>query len=63
MHAGGRGDYGGEKRNVLIASVLLPIAVNFEGEHVKEREGACVKSACLFWGFLEKKLEGEVNRH
>jgi hypothetical protein len=28
VHAGGSGDYGGEKRNVLIVSVLLPIAVN-----------------------------------
>ncbi len=28
MQAGGSGDYGGEKRNVLIVSVLLPIAID-----------------------------------
>ncbi len=29
VHAGGCGHTGGEKRNVLIVSVLLPVAVNF----------------------------------
>jgi hypothetical protein len=29
VHAGGCGDYGGENRNVLIVSVLLPIAIEF----------------------------------
>jgi hypothetical protein len=29
VHAGGSGHNGGEKRNVLVVSVLLPIAVNF----------------------------------
>ena len=29
MHAGGGAENGGEKRNVLVVSVLLPIAVNF----------------------------------
>ena len=28
MHAGECGDYGGEKRNVLIVNVLLPIAID-----------------------------------
>jgi hypothetical protein len=29
VHAGGSGHNGGEKRSVLVVSVLLPIAVNF----------------------------------
>ena len=29
VHAGGCGHNGGEKRNVLIVSVLLPVTVNF----------------------------------
>jgi hypothetical protein len=29
VHAGGSGHNGGEKRNVLVVSVLLPTAVNF----------------------------------
>jgi hypothetical protein len=29
MHAGGSGLNGGEKRNVLIVSILLPIVIDF----------------------------------
>ena len=29
VHAGGCGHNGGEKRNVLIVSVMLPVRVNF----------------------------------
>ena len=29
VHAGGSGDYGGEKRSVMIVSELLPVAVHF----------------------------------
>jgi hypothetical protein len=29
VHAGGSGHNGGEKRNVLLVSVVLPIAIHF----------------------------------